>query len=142
MSSRPTRLTLRFSRRRNRTGLAGALELAKYLRRIFDHRHDAAIVEPGRPNDAEDAGDAMVAVAERRCNHRRSGEREQLVLRADEDLDALAGLRPMQELDHVGLGLEVGEQGANALKVVRSAHIAEQVRLAPNDQLVARSASA
>ena len=39
-------------------GLARALEFAKHLRGIFDHRHDAAVVEPGRPDDAEHAGDA------------------------------------------------------------------------------------
>src|SRR5580693_4568607 len=70
-----------------RTGLARALELAKHLRRIFDHRHDAAIIEPGRPDDPKHAGDAMIAVPEGRGDHRRSGEREQLVLRTDENLD-------------------------------------------------------
>src|SRR6202041_422241 len=127
---------------RKRTGLTGAFELAEHLRRIFDHRHDAAVIEPGRPDDAEHAGDAMVAVPERRGDHRRSGKREQLVLRTNEDLDALAGFGPVQEQHHVGLGLHVSEQRTNALKVVRGAHVAEEVRLPANDQLVARSASA
>ena len=62
MSRRSTRSTLRFSRSEITAVLARAFELAEHLRRIFDHRHDAAVIEPGRPDDAEHAGDAMVAV--------------------------------------------------------------------------------
>ena len=48
----------------------------------------------------------------------------------------------MQKLDHVGLGLEVGEQRANALEVLGGVHVAEQIGLAANDELVARSSGA
>ena len=43
--------------------LARAFELAKHLRRVFDHRHDPPVVEPSGANDAEHARDAMVAVS-------------------------------------------------------------------------------
>ncbi len=47
----------------------------------------------------------------------------------------------MQKLDHVGLGLEVGEQRANA-SILRGVHVADKVGLPANDQLVAQSPAA
>src|ERR1700722_9559986 len=80
----------------------------------------------------------MVCASKRRGDHPQSGEREQLVLGADENLDPVAGLSSMQKLDHVGFGLEVREQSANALEVLRSVDVAKKVGLPANDQLVAR----
>src|SRR5271166_1228132 len=35
-------------------------QFAQDLSGVFDHRHDAAVVEPRRPDDAEHPGDAMI----------------------------------------------------------------------------------
>ena len=58
-------------------------------------------------------------VLERRDDQRGAGQREQLVLRADEDVHALAAFGEAQQLDQVALGLEVVEQLADALQVLQ-----------------------
>ena len=77
----------------------------------------------------------------RRGDHRRARERKELVLRADEDLHPLAGFRAVQEVDHLGLGLEVGEQQADALEVLVGAQLADEMGLAAHDQLFAPPAA-
>ena len=62
------------------------------------------------------------------------GQREKLVLRADEDVHALAPLGEAQQLHQVALGLEVGEQLADALQVLQPVDVLEQVGLAAHDQ--------
>src|SRR3712207_1656822 len=90
-----------------------------YLGGVVHHRDDAGVVEPGRADDAENADDLLAAVPERGGDHRGAGEREQLVLRADEDAHPFATLGAAQQVDHVGLRLEVREQQADALQVLR-----------------------
>ena len=65
---------------------------------------------------------------------RGAGQREQLVLRADEDVHALAALGEAQQLDQVALGLEVGEQLADALEVLEAVDVLQQIGLAAHDQ--------
>src|SRR5665647_1582018 len=59
---------------------------------IIHHRDDAGVVEPGRPDHADHADDPAFAVAIGRDNRRGAGQREQLVLRPDEDADAFGSL--------------------------------------------------
>ena len=99
-------------------GSARALEVAEHLRGVFDHGHDSSVVQPRRADDPEHAGDAPIARAQRRGDHRRAGQRKQLVFRSDEDFHALALLGAMQQVDDVGLGFQIGEQESNTLEVV------------------------
>ena len=105
------------------------------MRRIIDHRHDAGVVEPRRPDHAEHADDALLAVAERRRDHRRAGEREELVLRTDEDAHALAVLGAIEDVDHVLLRFEVVEQQADALQILGRLEVAQKIRLSAHDEL-------
>ena len=65
---------------------------------------------------------------------RRAGEREELVLGADEDVHALAALGEAEQLDQVTLGFEVREQLADALEVFEAADVLQQIGLAAHDQ--------
>ena len=60
------------------------------------------------------------AVAIGRDHQRGAGEREELVLRADEDAHALAGLGVAEQADQLALGFEVVEEEADALEVLRA----------------------
>ncbi len=79
----------------------------------------------------------MLAVVEGRRDHRRAGEREQIVLRADEDAHAFAAFRPVQKIDDFLLGFEIGEEKPNALEVVERRQIFQKIGLAAHDELVA-----
>src|SRR5207237_1330627 len=62
---------------------------AHHLGGVVDHRDDSRVVEPGRADHAEHPDDAAGAVAIRRDDGGRAGQREQLVLRADENAHPL-----------------------------------------------------
>src|SRR4051812_50211011 len=101
------------------SGLTSPAEDARHhLRGVVDHGHDAGVVEPRRADDAEHADDLLRGVPEGGGDHRRAREREELVLGADEDAHALAALGACEELDNVGLRLEIGEEQADALEVL------------------------
>ena len=51
-------------------------QLAQHLSGVLHHRHDAAVIEPRRADDAKHPGDPVVAVAQRRGDHRGPRERE------------------------------------------------------------------
>ena len=60
---------------------------------IIHRRNDARIIQPRRADHAEHADDVAGAVAIGRDDGRGAGQREQLVLRADEDAHALGAAR-------------------------------------------------
>src|SRR5436305_2088508 len=80
-----------------------------------------------RADDAEDPDDLLRGVAEGGRDHRRAREREELVLGADEDAHALAALGAGEELDHVGLRLEIGEEQADALEILRGVEVLQEI---------------
>ena len=62
-------------------------QLAHDLGGVVHHGDDAGVVEPGRPDHAEHADDAAGGVVIGRDDGRGTRQREQLVLRADENPD-------------------------------------------------------
>src|SRR5437899_2947021 len=85
-------------------------EPAHHLGGVVDHRDDACVVEPGRADHAEHPDDAAGAVAIGRDDGGGTGEREQLVLRADEDAHPLGALGAAEDVDQAALGFEIVEQ--------------------------------
>src|SRR3569833_2683998 len=81
---------------------------------VIDHRNDPGIVEPGGADDAQNADDLFVGVAIGAQDHRRTGQREQLVLAADEDADAVGLFGVAELVDQSGLPLELVEQPPHA----------------------------
>ena len=59
---------------KNSAGLPPLQHARHDLRGIIDHRHDARVIQPRRPDDAEHAHDVLLLVVERRRDHRRSGQ--------------------------------------------------------------------
>ncbi len=101
---------------------------------VIHHRHDARVIEPLRPDDAENADDLLVLVAEGCCHQRGAGKREKLVLRADEDAHAIALLGAGEEVDHILAAFEILEQQADALEIGGGLKVFQQVRLPAHDE--------
>ncbi len=112
-----------------------AQQPADHPRGVIDHRDDPRVVEPGRADDAEHADDVAGAVAIGRDDGRRAGQREQLVLRADEDAHAIGALGAAEQIDDAALGLQVVEQQPHPLEIVHRVQVFEQIGLAAHDQL-------
>ena len=124
-----------FSTGLTRISMGDLIEHARdELRGVVDHRHDAGIVEPGRADDAERADDAGVLVAIGRDDQRRARQREQLVLRADEDAHAGAFLGEAEKLDQAVLRLQILEQPAQQFDVGLRGDVFEQVGAAAHDE--------
>src|SRR5262249_46997717 len=87
-----------------------AEEFANDLGGIIHHRDYPRIIEPRRANHAEYADDTAGAITVRRDDGGGSREREQFVLRADEDPSAFRALGPAEKIDHATLGLGIVEQ--------------------------------
>ena len=65
-------------------------------------------------------------------------KREKLILRTDENLDPVAVFGPVQQIDDVGLGLQVREEGSDPFQILCRPNVPKQIGLAANDELVAR----
>src|SRR6476646_2792437 len=107
-------------------------ELAHDFRGVIDHRNHAGIIEPSGTDHADDAAGA---VAVRGDDGGRAREREQLVLRADEDTGAVGMLGAPEQIDQAALGLEIVEQQPHPLEVLERLEVVEQVRRAAHNQL-------
>src|SRR5689334_7131439 len=105
------------------------------FRRVVDHRHDAGVVEPGRPDDAENADDLSGCVMIGRNDGRGAGQRKQLVFRADKHAHALGLFGAAKQIDHLAPGFEIIEQQPHAFEISKRLEILEQMRLSPYDQL-------
>ena len=81
-------------------GIYPVEQLADHLGGVVDHRDDAGVVQPGRADHADHADDAAGAVVIGRDDGRGARQREQLVLRADEDAHALGALGAAEQVDH------------------------------------------
>src|SRR5690348_1200515 len=77
-----------------------------------------------------------------RDDGRGAGEREQLVLRADEDAHPFGLLGAAEEIDHVAAGLQIVEQEAYPLEIGKHLEVFEQMRLATHDQLALAAVAA
>src|SRR5262249_6567835 len=99
-----------------------------------DHRNDASIVEPCRPDDAEHANDLALLILERRNDQRGSRQRKKLVFRADEDMHALAALGEPKDLHEVALPAQAGKALAKALGVLEAVALVEQFGRAAHDK--------
>src|SRR6185503_3006689 len=107
---------------------------ADHLGGVVDHRDDAGVVEPAGADDPDRANQLALAVPVGRNDRRAAGEAEQVALRADEDLHPFGLVGGLQQLQQLLLGLERGEQGAQALQIRRLLHVVQQVRLAAHDE--------
>src|SRR5262249_47844772 len=125
-----------------RAGGSAAQEFAHHPGGVVDHRDHPRVVEPGRADHADDADDAAGGVVVGRDHGRRTGQRKQLVLRADEDAHALGLLGATEQVGHPALGLEVVEQQAHALEVLQRLEVVEQVGVAAHDQPALRALAA
>src|SRR4029079_11353605 len=102
--------------------------------RVVDHGNDARIIEPRRTDHPQYANYFLLGVLERRHDQRRTRQREQLVLGADEDAHAFAALGKAKKLHQVGLGIEILEQEPHSLKVLHGFDVFEQMGAAANDE--------
>src|SRR4051794_39065970 len=93
---------------------------------VVDHRNDAGIIEPGGADDAQDADDLLLAIAVGSDDERGAGQREELILRADEDAHPLSSLGKAQELDQLLLVFDVVEKLADALEIIESGHVLDE----------------
>src|SRR5215470_4637958 len=107
---------------------------ADHLGGVVDHGDDAGVVDAGRADDADGADDLLAAVAIGGDDHRAAGEAEQLVLGADEDLHALREVGGLQQPYHRLLGLERGEERADALEIGERRDLVEQMGLPADDE--------
>ena len=114
-------------------------EAAHELGRGVDDGDDAAVVEAGGADDADGAHDRAVGVHVRRDDEGGAREREELVLRADEDAHALGLLGELQEAGDVALLLEVVHERAHAFEVSLGLGRLQEVSGAPHDQAVRRA---
>src|SRR3546814_14412863 len=73
-------------------------------------------------------------IAVGRDDHRAAGEAEKSVLGADENLHALRRAGEVEQADERVLGLQKGEELADALEVLQVVHVLQQQRLATRSE--------
>src|SRR6266567_3319150 len=76
---------------------------------IVHGRDHAGIIQPGRPDYAQNTDDVAGGIPIGRDDGGGAGQREQLVLAADENPYAFGGFCAPQQVDHAALGLEIVE---------------------------------
>ena len=103
--------------------------------RIIHRRNHPCIVQPRRPDHAEDADDAARGIAIGRDDGGGTGQRKQLVFRSDENPHAFGMLGPAQQIDHAALGLEIVEQRLDPFEIFQRVEVFQQIGVAAHDQL-------
>ncbi len=112
-------------------------DAADQLGGVVDHRDDAGVIQAGRADDTDNADDFALAILEGCDNQRRSRQREELVLGADENRDAVAFVGLAEELNEFTFRFDVVEQLADAFEFFDGCDILEEVGLAADDQALA-----